>query len=84
MHKKLNVIQGITCYDAHKQNNVKCQRTTCRHWISHNNGLNCALISAQKGIHTLQEIGQIYGLSRMRICQIEKDIYEKIKKIIIQ
>jgi DNA-directed RNA polymerase sigma subunit (sigma70/sigma32) len=27
---------------------------------------------------TLQEIGTIYGLTRMRICQIEKSVYEKL------
>jgi len=39
------------------------------------------MIAAQEGPHTLQKIGQIYGLTRMRICQIEKSIFEKIRKI---
>jgi len=29
---------------------------------------------------TLQEIGDVLGLTRMRICQIEKTILEKIRK----
>ena len=29
---------------------------------------------------TLQEIGDVLGLTRMRICQIEKAILEKIRK----
>ena len=29
---------------------------------------------------TLQEIGDVLGLTRMRICQIEKSILEKIRK----
>lgn len=82
MHKKnLNIIQNTTCYDAHKQHSVDCQRTSCPQWISHTASHNCVLIAAQTGTHTLQEIGQIYGLTRMRICQIEKNIYEKIKKL---
>ena len=39
------------------------------------------LIAAQNGAHTLQDIGQIYGLTRMRICQIEKSIFEKIRSV---
>ena len=83
MHKKkLNIIQGnTTCYEAHKQYSVDCQRTSCPNWILHQKCHNCVLIAAQNGAHTLQEIGQIYGLTRMRICQIEKGIYEKIRKI---
>jgi hypothetical protein len=78
---RLNMVQDTTCYEAHKQHSVDCQRKSCQHWISHSKGHNCVLIAAQDGIHTLQEIGQIYGLTRMRICQIEKGIYEKIRKI---
>jgi len=58
---------------------VNCQRKTCSQWISNPENHNCVMIAAQKGPHTLQEIGKIYGLTRMRICQIEKGIYEKIR-----
>ena len=74
------VVQGTTCYSAHAQFNVNCKRKRCKQWINNPEGNNCVLISAQKGPHTLQKIGQIYGLTRMRICQIEKGIFEKIKQ----
>ena len=36
------------------------------------------MISAQKGPKTLQEIGEIFGVTRMRICQIEKSVLSKL------
>jgi DNA-directed RNA polymerase sigma subunit (sigma70/sigma32) len=36
--------------------------------------LNCAVVGAAQGEHTLQEIGDIFNVTRMRICQIEKTI----------
>jgi len=41
--------------------------------------LNCSIIAAQSGPKTLQEIGDYYGISRMRVCQIEKSILKKLK-----
>ncbi len=88
--KRLNVIQveetarvldGTTCFSVHAAAGVNCQRQKCPHWIEFPDGHNCVMIAAQSGPHTLQTIGQIYGLTRMRICQIEKGIFEKIRKI---
>jgi len=85
--KRLNVIttdaskvmNGTTCFELQAQYQVDCQRQRCRHWISNPEGHNCVLIAVQNGPHTLQKIGQIYDLTRMRICQIEKEIFEKIR-----
>lgn len=73
------VLDGVTCFSVHIKANVDCQRTKCQHWINHPEGHNCVMIAAQNGPHTLQKIGEIYGLTRMRICQIEKNIFERIK-----
>lgn len=75
------VIDGTTCFAVHAKAGVDCQRKRCPHWIQHNEGHNCVHIAAQMGPHTLQSIGQIYGLTRMRICQIEKGIFEKVRKV---
>ena len=37
------------------------------------------ILSASRKKHTLQEIGEIFGVTRMRICQLEKNILEKLK-----
>lgn len=69
----------ITCFSAQAEYRVNCERETCPQWIPCADEHNCVLIAAQKGPHTLQEIGRIYNLTRMRICQIEKGIYKKIR-----
>ena len=73
-----------TCYEINEKYNCHCQRQTCKQWINYPKGKNCTLITTQMGPLTLNEIGKIYGLTRMRICQIEKNIYQKIKEFILQ
>ena len=74
------VVDGTTCFAVQSKMNVNCQRQKCMHWVQHPEEHNCVMIAAQNGPHTLQKIGQIFGLTRMRICQIEKIIFEKIRK----
>lgn len=73
------VIDGTTCFAVTAKAGVNCQRKRCPHWIPHIEGQNCVMIAAQNGPHTLQKIGKIYDLTRMRICQIEKGIFEKVR-----
>lgn len=80
--RKLKVLNDKTCYSLHEKYNIGCQRKSCNNWINFNESNNCVIIAAKTGPKTLQEIGKIYNLTRMRICQIEKNIYEKVKKII--
>tara|TARA_B100000214_G_C23556888_1_gene441040 strand:- start:128 stop:367 length:240 start_codon:yes stop_codon:yes gene_type:complete len=70
---------NIKCFEAYEENNVLCERKECKNWINCKEGLNCVLIAAKSGPKTLQEIGEIFGLTRMRICQIEKNVLGKIK-----
>ena len=49
-----------------------------------NEKFNCSLIAAEEGPMTLQAIGDLHGLTRMRICQIEKSAIEKIKNVIFK
>jgi len=75
------IVEGTTCFAVQARFKVNCQRQGCPHWIPHSESQNCVILAAQEGPHTLQKIGQIYGLTRMRICQIEKGIFEKIREV---
>jgi len=79
---KLPVI-NTTCFEAHSNYKVNCQKKSCRHYVENVDSFNCVVIASQNGPYTLQKIGKIYGLTRMRICQIEKNIIQKIKNSIL-
>ena len=70
-----------TCFDAHKEYNKNCRNKNCRYWENnldaHN---NCIINMANERSYTLQEIGDIFDITRMRVCQIEKKAMKRIKK----
>ncbi len=72
-------LNKTTCFDAHKSLNKNCKNTKCRYWhdIDHSN--KCIINASQEKIYTLQEIGDMFNITRMRICQIEKHAISKIK-----
>jgi len=80
--RKLKLIDERSCFNLHESYNVACQKKSCKNWISYDEGKNCVVIASKAGPKTLQEIGKIYNLTRMRICQIEKNIYQKVKSLI--
>ena len=69
----------MKCYDLHKASPEGCKNSSCRYWIESEICKNCTLIGASTGPMTLQSIGDIFGITRMRVCQIEKKILSKIK-----
>ena len=77
-HMSDKVLEDTTCFKEHKDANRDCQNTGCRYWINCDSSNNCTMIAADKGPMTLQEIGDIFGVTRMRICQIEKSIKKKL------
>ena len=68
------------CYKKIWRTKNPCSESECRHFLKSEQGLNCSIIVANEGPKTLQEIGDYYGVSRMRICQIEKMILKKLRK----
>ena len=73
-----NTIKNTTCFSEHEKRNLSCEKSGCRYWIECKLHNNCSLIGAKKGPLTLQEIGDIFNVTRMRICQIEKTILGKV------
>jgi hypothetical protein len=80
---KLPVVNRIKCHEAVEKYNIPCEKKACNNWVDFSQGKNCLFITSQAGPLTLNEIGKIYGLTRMRICQIEKNIYQKIRSFIL-
>ncbi len=76
-----DIILNTTCFAEHKKRNLKCLNKDCKLWTDHGESLNCAVIAAEHGPRTLQEIGDIFGVTRMRVCQIEKSILNKLLNV---
>ena len=72
------IIKNTTCFAEHKKRSVSCQKTSCKNWMKHSDSLNCAVLGATTGKWILKDIGEIFGVTRMRICQIEKEILNKL------
>tara|TARA_B100000686_G_C16761502_1_gene958982 strand:- start:177 stop:422 length:246 start_codon:yes stop_codon:yes gene_type:complete len=73
----------MKCFKAHEKFNISCKKVNCKHWIDCDSFQNCTLIAAKNnGPMTLQEIGSILGVTRMRICQIEKKVLTKLSTMI--
>jgi len=72
------IIEDTTCFKEYRDAEIDCPNTDCRYWINCKSNHNCTMIAAEKGSMTLQEIGDIFGVTRMRICQIEKSVLKKL------
>lgn len=47
-------------------------------WLDDKSSHNCCILKSKEP-HTLQEIGDLFGVTRMRICQLEKSILRRVK-----
>lgn len=72
------IVINDTCFAARARYKSKCLKSNCRYWINDASSFNCSLIAAAQGGMTLEQVGEIFGLTRMRVCQIEKNICRKI------
>lgn len=67
-----------TCYGEREKRNISCDKKSCSMWLEDKENINCCIIKAKRP-HTLQEIGDLFGITRMRVCQIEKAIMQKVR-----
>ena len=74
-----NDLDNFSCFHAHKTLKKDCINKKCRYWHNLNGSNNCIINKSSDNPHTLQEIGDLFNITRMRICQIEKQTIEKLK-----
>jgi|TARA_Y100000034_G_C6851893_1_gene386545 hypothetical protein len=72
----------MKCFEVCKKLEIPCKKSSCKYWIDCEHEMNCTVLAASSGPKTLQEIGDIFGVTRMRICQIEKKILKRLSGII--
>ena len=56
-------IEQTTCFKEHEKHCVSCVNKECKYWIENEDSHNCTMILAGKGPRTLQEIGDIFGVT---------------------
>lgn len=74
----------MKCFNYNKKNNTACENKDCRYWINCKQSNNCCILLLKdrefnEEKTTLQDIGDIFKVTRMRICQIEKNAIKKLK-----
>ena len=79
----MNDENETTCWETNEANDTPCKNKECRLWLKCKAAKNCTIIAAQDGPKTLQEIGNLHGLTRMRICQVEKEALRKIRELVL-
>lgn len=80
MSNKNEIKKNETCFNMHERYGVSCLKESCRSWFDSQTNLNCINLAAKKGPEKQEQIGQYFGLTRMRVCQIEKSVLYKIRK----
>lgn len=75
-----DILVGTTCFTEHEKRSLSCEKRSCRQWMNSSCYLNCAVIAANRNDDglTLQQIGDIFDITRMRVCQLEKASLQKI------
>ena len=74
----------MKCFEFCEMKKICCKKNDCRYWIDSKENSMCCIIASKKNDNiTLEEVGKIFNVTRMRICQIEKRAIEKIKSILM-
>lgn len=71
------------CSEKCLQLNTECPNIECRFWVEHQNSLNCTFIAIeQNGEMDLRTVGDIMGVSFVRIKQIQDKAIHKLNKVL--
>ena len=73
-------LENYACFKIHEVLNKNCSNKSCRYWHDSCPSNNCIINKSNGNTHTLQEIGDLFDITRMRVCQIEKNAIKKIQK----
>ena len=73
-------LKNLSCFAVHSRLDKKCKKNECRYWHELPESNNCIICKSNGVSHTLQEIGDVFDITRMRVCQIEKNTINKFKK----
>lgn len=76
---RADIVEGVSCFAAHKESNMLCKKESCRYWHDMKEHNNCTILAAREGPFTLQDVGGMFNVTRMRICQIEKAAKQFLK-----
>ena len=77
-----NELNKTTCFKAHKNCNKNCMQKKCRYWHNLDTHNNCIINLVNENEEmTLEKVGDLFSVTRMRICQIEKNVIDKLKEI---
>lgn len=76
-----DIVMNTTCFNEHEKRSACCVKKVCRQWMNSSEYLNCAILAANRNDDgmTLQQIGDIFDITRMRVCQLEKASLQKIR-----
>ena len=74
---------NTSCFTAHKNCEKSCVNEKCRYWHNLEKSNNCIInkVNENKDL-TLQEIGELFDITRMRVCQIEKSSLKKLNRLL--
>jgi len=72
----------MKCFNYHEKTKSNCEKINCRYWLDSKESQMCCLnLVNKKDNFTLESVGKLFSVTRMRICQIEKRAIEKLKSI---
>ena len=76
----------MKCFEYNRSRKTNCDKQSCRYWMENKSNQNCCLVASKNHNtnidtekFTLQDIGDIFKVTRMRICQIEKIAIKKLQ-----